>query len=302
MNKEKKLLVGNDKAVSGVLEALLIVALIAIILAVIQTQYIPNIMEQRETEHLTEVEKQFSTLKSTIDIQSMSKEDVPVSNTITLGSKEFPYFVTARATGSLKLQNVTDYNISVEPASPGLERDSEYSSSFPLTSIIYHAYNSYVTDEEYILQGGMVINKIKNVEIVKIPPDIKVTENDTNYIGLRLRLPIFDSPSGKNQTEYNDYLPCSIRTNYQDSITYNSVQPGDQESIKIYTKYCDSWNQSLNQILNEEIENGYISVEKHEEVSPPYVEIQSNTNIKDLHFTVEISRIDVQIGPGIVKT
>ena len=41
-----------NNAVSGVIEALLIVALIAIILAIIQLVYIPPIMEDKETEIL----------------------------------------------------------------------------------------------------------------------------------------------------------------------------------------------------------------------------------------------------------
>jgi competence protein ComGC len=76
--KNKKLIKRKD-AVAGVIEALLLVALAAIIISTIQLVYIPQMMEQRESDHMDDVENQFSYLKSVIDLQSMVKEDVPIS-------------------------------------------------------------------------------------------------------------------------------------------------------------------------------------------------------------------------------
>ena len=50
-------------AVAGVIEALLLVALASIILSTIQLVYIPQMMEEREAEHMDEVSNQFSSLK-----------------------------------------------------------------------------------------------------------------------------------------------------------------------------------------------------------------------------------------------
>ena len=57
-----------DQAVAGVIEALLLVALAAIVLSTIQLVYIPDIMEQREADHMDQVDNQFSHLKSVIDL------------------------------------------------------------------------------------------------------------------------------------------------------------------------------------------------------------------------------------------
>jgi len=86
----------EDKGVAGVIEALLIVALVAIVISTIQLVYIPQVMNQREADHMDVVSNQFSSMKAMIDLQSMTEKDVPISSPITLGSRELPYFVTAR--------------------------------------------------------------------------------------------------------------------------------------------------------------------------------------------------------------
>ena len=48
----------DNKAVAGVIEALLIVALVSIIISTIQLIYIPEIMKQKEYDHMEEVENQ----------------------------------------------------------------------------------------------------------------------------------------------------------------------------------------------------------------------------------------------------
>ena len=165
--KNKKLIKRKD-AVAGVIEALLLVALAAIIISTIQLVYIPQMMEQRESDHMDDVENQFSYLKSVIDLQSMVKEDVPISSPITLGSRELPYFVTARAFGQLDIIDIdrTDSKIATDPW-----MGFPYA-NIPLTSIKYKAHNSYFVDQTYVLEGGCVIVKQPDGETVKIEPAI----------------------------------------------------------------------------------------------------------------------------------
>lgn len=59
-----------------------------------------------------------------------------------------------------------------------------------------------------------------------------------------------------------------------------------------------AWNTSLNQLFDEPISNGYISIQKNSEINPTYVEIIPGT--KNLYINMIVSTIQVQIGPGIV--
>ena len=106
--KYKKFRVKNH-AVAGVIEALLMVALVSIIISIIQLSYIPQIMEQREAEHMDQVSNQFSSLKSMIELQAITNSSAPISTMITLGSKELPYFITARSYGEISTVDEGEY-------------------------------------------------------------------------------------------------------------------------------------------------------------------------------------------------
>ena len=156
----------DNKAVAGVIEALLIVALVSIIISTIQLIYIPEIMKQKESDHMEEVENQFSFLKAVIDLQSMQKKDVPITSTITLGSKELPYFVTARSFGELSIIGVNNNNFKI---------NIDYGAKIiSLTSIKYKAANSYFIDQIYSLEGGCIILKQDDGETVRVEPTIKI--------------------------------------------------------------------------------------------------------------------------------
>ena len=184
----KKSLIKNNKAVAGVIEALLIVALVSIIISTIQLIYVPEIMKQREADHMEEIENQFSFLKAVIDIQSMEKKDVPITSTITLGSKELPYFVTARGFGELFIIGQDDSNFKI---------NIDYGAKIiPLTSIKYEALNSYYVDQIYAIEGGCIILQQNDGETVRVEPTINI-QNRSSEIN------IYYDIDGYNQLMWN---------------------------------------------------------------------------------------------------
>jgi hypothetical protein len=269
-----------QEGVAGVIEALLLVALFSIILSTIQLVYIPDIMEQKEVEHMDEVENQFSYLKSVIDLQSSVRENIPISSPITLGSRELPYFVTARAFGQLDIDDSGNSKI-----------NTDYVSNIPLTSIKYQAANSYFIDQYYILEGGGLIVKQHDGESMRIEPSISY-QNQTNQIRIFWTLPEFDSIAGKNST--SGFKSCYIRSNYSSNTSYG----GSTSYIRIFTEYFDAWNNSLNQLFDEAVSNGFISIHKDSETSPTFVEIEPKS--KSIYLDLQRTKILLQIGPGIV--
>jgi len=269
-----------DSAVAGVIEALLLVALAAIVLSTIQLVYIPDIMEQRESEHMDEIDNQFSYLKSVIDLQSALQEDVPISSPITLGSTELPYFVTARAFGQLDIVEVTSSEI-----------DTDFVSNIPLTSIQLDAMNSYFIDQLYVLEGGAVLVQQSDGESVRIEPSLTI-QNQSSQIRITWQLPRFTSIAGKNST--SGYKNCFIRTNYTSDITY----AGTTTYIYIYSQFLDAWNATFNDILEEAVANGYINVQKYPVDTPTYLRITPGT--KSIYLDLTMVTIGAQIGPGVV--
>ena len=298
----------ENTAVAGVIEALLLVALVAIILSTIQLVYIPQIMEEKEAEHMDQVSNQFSQLKSAVEFQSMmgaigTGESIaysPVSSPITLGSKELPYFVTARSYGEVALTDLDDagdYLINIQPA------PADFPSGIPLTSIKYEAFNSEFIDQTYVLEGGGIVLKQPEPdegEVMKVNPSISVENaSELGYIKINWNIPLFDGVTGKKSYGgYGYYKECFIRTNYTTHYTHS----GSTAYVYIYTDYPDAWNKSFIQddtgILWEFYNNGYINFEVDDSMSPNRVEITPGTKFINLELT--IVKIGVQIGPGVI--
>jgi len=265
----------DNKAVAGVIEALLIVALVSIIISTIQLIYIPEIMKQKESDHMEEIENQFSFLKAVIDLQSMEKKDVPITSTITLGSKELPYFVTARGFGELSIIGVDNNNYKI---------NIDYGAKIiKLTSIKYEALNSYFIDQIYALEGGCIILKQNDGETVRVEPSIKI-ENRSTEINIYYDIPIIIDISGKNYT--NGYQNCFIRTNFSitddDWISYTNIS-----NINISTDYPIAWHDLFDYILdnNVNIEHG-----------TSYVKITRKNKYINLYY--KETYLYAQISPG----
>ena len=287
----------NNLAVAGVIEALLMVALIAIVISLIQLIYIPQVMEQREAEHMDAVSNQFSQLKSVIDTQALlgsmevdaPLEYVPMTSQITMGSDALPYFVSIPSSGQLSIVEEDDVKITIFPP-PG---------DFPvngltLGSIVYDANNHYFVEQTYAFEGGGIILNQPEGEHMSVDPSISV-ENESTKIIINYYLPKIIGIPGK--TTHSSYDEGFIRTNYSSYKTYNAE---NITYLRINTTYLDAWNHSLNQndtgILWEYVDRGYITFTKDEVGPPPSVEIRPNG--KNLWIRLTVVNIYAQIGPG----
>jgi hypothetical protein len=277
----KRFFTKNNKAVAGVIEALLLVALIAIVISLLQLLYIPDVMKQREADHMDDVLIQFSFIKSIMDLQSATKEDVPVTSPVTLGSLEIPYFVTARAFGKIEIIDNPNYEINVDFDTLQI----------PLTSIRFQAFNSYYSDQIYSLEGGTLIlyqpeaTTIK--EAVKIEPTIRV-ENQTSNINIYYEIPIIVPFAGKDND--SGYKTSYVRTNYSSSDA-DFLSLTDVSSIKIYSEFPVAWKNLTENYLGDNV--NYV-------LGTDDVEITQKT--KTINFYYKRTYIYAQIGPGFIKT
>jgi hypothetical protein len=309
----------QNNAVAGVIEALLLVGLVAIILSLLQLYYVPKIMEEREAEHISQVANQFTHLKSVIEIQStmgvINEENPNPSNTaytsisspITLGNDPLPYFITIGATGTLNLidkDDAEDYKIYIQPT------PVDFPDGIPLSAIKFKAINAYYldgNDVEYILEGGGIILKQSDGEVMKVLPAINAYDNTIDTIEINLDIPLFKGIPGKkfDQSTYsNPDKICYIRTNYtryyQDEIL---LTDGNNGKIYIYTDFTNAWNHSLVNdtigLLWEFYYNNDIDVEIDNSTTPYRLIITPDS--KNINLKLTVVEIGVQIGPGIVQ-
>jgi hypothetical protein len=273
----------HTQAVAGVIEALLMVALVSVVISMIQLIYIPQVMEQKEAEHMDLVSNQFSTLKSMIDLQAITQSTAPISSMITLGSRELPYFITARAYGELRTQEDSTSNINVD-----------YSAFVcPLTSIIYQSQNAYFVDQTYILEGGGIIVKQPTGEpVMRAYPSIQAQiTNITNefFININFSLPIIKGLPGKNST--NGDGKCFIRTNWSQGGTYKDIS-GSLYSINISTQYPNAWDETLHDMLADNVNYSK---------GLSYIEITRKDIHHRIYLTIDYYDVCTQIGPGWIK-
>jgi hypothetical protein len=281
----------HSSAVAGVIEALLLVALVSIVISMIQLVYVPQMMQQKEADHMDAVFNQFSEMKSMVDMQAISRSTSPISSMLTLGSPKMPYFLTVPALGKVSYSTVSTSYVMVFPP-PG---------SFPpngvtLSSVRYESENSYFVDQTYALEGGgIVVQQPGSDPVMRADPSVAAV-NDSTKIVLHVNLPVFIGVPGKLSTEGEG--KCFIRTNYSSNQTYFGTIPSNCY-IRIYTSFDKAWNQSLHSILGVYDRNGYISVDRVVASPTSYVQIAPGTKTIDLYLNV--IQVFVQIGPGWVE-
>ena len=274
---------GDACAVAGVIEALLLVALVAVIISTVQLVYIPQIMEQKEAEHMDQISNQFSSLKSMVDLQIISRSDAPIFSMITLGSRELPYFISASAYGEV---NVMDSGLS------RIVVDEDEWQAISLTSISYQAYNAYFVDQTYVLEGGGIIIDQPNGEpVMRVDPGL-IVDNASN-IDIYIDLPMIYGTEGKNFTY--GLGKCFIRTNFSNALTYKNFTTVSS-NIKIYTVYPEAWFKSLNSTMGSMVDISLAPVD-----SPTHIRIEKKAGGKDIGLYTTHFPIYVQIGPGWIK-
>ena len=240
-----KFFLKNTLAVAGVIEFLLLVGLFAIVLATIQTLYVPEIMEQKEADHMDEISNQFSRLKAMIDIQTEEKSSIPLSSVFTLGNKELPYFVTLSKSGSISI-------IDKEDTMSNIKFDTSSSSEiFDLTSIKYDANNFYFVPQTYVYQGGgVIIKQPEGLAIMWLEPPMNATPIRNQYGDVTDIEVYFDIPIILCDSENSNIAGlenCFIQTNYSNELSdQNWNYLSNILSINITTEYPNAWYEYFN--------------------------------------------------------
>jgi len=279
--------VRKNHAIAGVIEALLMVALVAIVISMIQLIYVPDIMEQREAEHMDQVSNQFSYLKSMIDIQMMTESDVPISSMLTLNSDKLPYFITMPSSGIASIPDSDSAYITYDNDTNTLKHN--------ITSIKYKVRNIYFVGQTYVLEGGGIFLKQDNGETAGVYPSISAVENDIDPTKIDIRFdpfPKFIGVEGKKNSA--DKGKCTIRTNYINSIPETSLLAA-QDDFQIFSDYPISWKKSL-----ENTTNGLVNIILDSSNPPKYVEVEA-LGAQTLNLYITEYEINVQIGIGWIK-
>ena len=236
----------TDHAVVGVVTAILIIGLIVAVISLVQTIYVPKVMEQRESEHMDKVAEQFTYLTSVIDEQAADRTtSIPIATSITLGSKELPYMMSIKAFGSLEIK---DKARSITVISP-----SEIK-TFPIGIITYSSTNAYFLDQTYTYEAGaMIVSQTSEGNLMMVRPNFFVAYNIIDDT-LDITFDVVNISSVGEKTIAAGYGTYPIQTEY-DTISYKNIT--NANSINITTPNSNAWFLYINQsMINAGLEYG----------------------------------------------
>ena len=275
----------KDDGVVGIVAAFLIVGLIVAVIAMIQTQYVPKWMSEKEADHMNEVSDQFAKLKYAMDIHSASEEkNTLISTTITLGSKEMPYLMSVRAFGNLNFLN-NGFNIS-------FIRNDSTKYYFNLGLLKYSSFNSYYINQNYIFEGGAIILSQDIGNVIYIKPSFSGSFADEENFTIIYKM-IDINTQGNRDSSVHGYGPVSIHTEYTDTISPSPII--NISNMTITTNYPSAWGSFINRtLINSGLNyNGYntnYSIDVNE--SRVFVDFKDNIHV---NLEYEIIRINAQI-------
>jgi len=286
MRKIIKNLRKKDEAVAGIVVAVMIVGLVLAVISIIQTVYIPKWMESREAEHLGVVSDQFSQLKYSIDTQIALKEDVAVSSSITLGSRELGFFISNKAFGRLALiMNGWSYNII---RVPGDTSGDEFG------ILRYSSENAYFINQAYIYEiGGVVLNQTEGAVFIIKPEFSAVYETPPATI-VNLSFTCIDLIPNDEKTSISGFGTYPVRTQY---IAETNQTVDQVKTLTIVTPYPGIWYNFLNQTLTD----ANLVLNTHYTLTKTTNQVTITFNyfyLTDVNLDIKTVLISAQITPG----
>jgi hypothetical protein len=293
----KKLRNSND-AIVGIVVTILLIGLIVCVISIIQTVYIPKWMEQTEAEHMDVVADQFAQMKSAIDIQGAiglnQQVYTPISTGITLGSREFPFLMSARAFGSLNILPDTSYRVVIKDKNGGISDNSS-------ATIQYSSSNAYFLDQSYTYEAGAMIVSQSQGNLMMIPPSFFVDYNQMNNT-VTISFDVVNISSVGNKTIASGFGTYPIQTEFHDistNIIFTNVR-----NITIKTPYSNAWFVFINHSLMGANLN-------HEGYGTQFLLTDTGKALKldfpssgispTVNISFKIIEIQAQIGPGWIE-
>lgn len=224
----------NDIAVVGIVTAILIIGLVAAVISIVQTTYIPKIMEQREAEHMDKVAEQFSSLTSVIDGQAADeKKGIPIATSVTLGSRELPFLVSSKSFGALEiLENSCTITI----------KNQTTTNTYPIGTITYSSANAYYLDQSYTYETGAMIVSQTPGNLMMIPPDYIIDYDGVTDVNISFNVVNISGVQQKMMAAGFGTYP--IQTDFQEIST--QINFTDVQNLTITTRFPNAWLVLLN--------------------------------------------------------
>jgi cell division protein FtsL len=290
MKKTKKiltLLTKKEYAVAGIVVAVLLIALIISVVAIVQTVFVPRWMEQKEAEHMQNVQNQFAMLKYAIDTQAVTENSkISLTTSITLGNKGLPLLNSARSYGYLAVNRTkTDFLVKLkDQGEPIIQTRFGF--------IKYASQNSYYINKEYLYEAGALIIRQNDGNVMAVTPNFDVNyDGDTKTINMTFNL--INTVGIGDRISLGGYGTFPIQVRYKNS---QQTPLSDIEYFQMPTSNTNAWKTYFNRTLRILPEDSF-SIE----IIDNSIKINFDSTNYDVNLNLCIFNVDVQIAPGWIE-
>lgn len=250
----------SESAAATVIAAVLLLSIIFTIFAVIRIVYVPEWKDDTEQLHMSEVQRDMTELKSTVDMITLlqfsnsnstpdrSSLTVPsVTIPISMGGGEVPILEPSKSSGTL--------SINAEPCNIIITNNSskhELLSGQTCGGITYYSDNRQYVDQVLRYENGALIIKQGDRSLMRYCPSFSLASDPANKSDNKSDYTISIHTikiSGNPDTISSDADASLILT----GLSYNNstyVGAFDSINFKIITKYPDAWKSYLSETAN----------------------------------------------------
>jgi len=274
----------DSTAVVGIVTSILLVGLFISIFAIIQTVYVPQWMEEIESEHMNTVSGQFSQMKFALDIQLHGTNQTihpSISSPIQLGSEKIPYLLSTRASGTLSIY---------EQCTTIFVTNNSQSEVFILNGVRYQSQNNYYVDQTYLYETGAIIISQQEGSFLSSPPFFYI-QNQTNN---EMIMTIVNVTSVGRKSSTSGYDTTLINTQYDPSLDQTVVLT-NITTLRITTQHPNAWSNYMNDTLTD------AAMVYGQDYTIEVSTIQNTVTISyasENMFTLFVKTLKAQISPG----
>ncbi|MHC1602292.1 MAG: DUF7289 family protein [Methermicoccaceae archaeon] len=222
----------DERAVSSVVGAMLMLAVLMTMLSVFHSYYVPEWKAGLEYDHLSDVQMQFLELKSTLDSHLSMGSGITTSSPIELGGGGLPFISPVRSGGA----------IMVKPENGGVLIIAGSPKSSSTGTIAYRSSNNFWLDQSFVYDNSAVLMTQDNSTVMRVEPMVLYTQSDSC---LTLHTINITTPSGENSSMSGNGIATIDVKKVNTSVLY-SGNCSDVSLLRIYTPYPHQWAQFFN--------------------------------------------------------
>lgn len=251
----------EDRAISTIIAAMLLLVVITTFMAAINAYYIPSLGARSEIEHMQQVRQSFNELDSRISLYSYLAYQASLDDTIqpppdmkipiSLGSKGIQYFSITPSSGALvtnpdemNLTNNTPgtkMNVTINFKNINEETGDEENSTTSINStgsLSYRGFNHFWIKQDFIFEhGAMILSQPQYHRSMIIsaplgdPCELKGRDNVT------LNLNMYNVTNRKSVSGNADYM-LLLNVKHAENHSYTDV---NNVTINVTSEYHQAW-------------------------------------------------------------